>query len=229
MIETGLLWYDDDSRRPVAVKIAEAAQRYRERVGLGPTRCRLTPAEAPAPAADQPRRKRKDAQAALSIGLRLVPTATLRPNYFFVGIEEGEPAKRVRGWRADDEEGRSAVMPRRPSAAERTQRATTLLAAHGNATKRTPSQPVTDAGTSKARRATRSTPPAAPTRVDSPATRAVSAVPGLLTSPAPARKGGGAPTARAPPQPNAPTSTPAVRPAAPPPRQAQGVPKGAPT
>src|SRR5258708_4146260 len=108
MIETGLLWYDDDSRRPVAVKIAEAAQRYRERVGLEPTTCQLNPAQAPTPAAEQPRRKRKDAQAALSIGLRLVPPPTLRPKYFFVGLAGGEPAKRGRVWRPDGEEGRSA-------------------------------------------------------------------------------------------------------------------------
>src|SRR5260370_33428530 len=177
MIERGLLGYDADSRRPVAVKIAQRAQRYRERVGGEPPTCQLTPAQAPTPAAEQPRRKRKDAQAALSIGLRLVPTATLRPNYFFVGIEEGEPAKRVRGWRADDEEGRSAVMPRRPSAAARTQRATTPQAAHGIVAKRTPAQPVTDAGTSRARRATRSMPPAAPERADAPAAIAVPAGP----------------------------------------------------
>ncbi len=229
MIETGLLWYDDDSGRPVAVKIAEAAQRYRERVGLEPTTCQLNPAQAPAPAAEQPRRKRKEAQAALSIGLRLVPTATLRPNYFFVGIEEGEPVKRVRGWRADDEEGRSAVMPRRPSAAQRTQRATTPLAAHDKPAKRTPSQPATDERTSKARRATRSTPAAASERVAAPAAIAATAVPELPASTAPAGKVDGAPTAQPARKPKATTSTAAVQPATAAARRAKSMPKVAPT
>src|SRR5260370_9692167 len=194
MIETGLLWYDDDSRRPVAVKIAEAAQRYRERVGLEPTTCQLNPAQAPTPAAEQPRRKRRDAQAALSIGLRLVPTATLRPNYFFVGIEEGEPAKRVRGWRADDEEGHSAVMPRRPSAAARTQRATTPPLAHGKAATRTPARPRSGEGASKTPQPARSTPAAVPERVAAPAALAVAAVPHLPSPPTAARKVGPPPT-----------------------------------
>src|SRR5258708_1184461 len=119
MIETGLLWYDDDSRRRVAVKIAEAAQRYRERVGLEPTTCQLNPAQAPTPAAEQPRRKRKDAQAALSIGLRLVPPATPRPNSFFVGIEEGQPATPVRCCPPPHPERPTPLSPHRPPGSRR--------------------------------------------------------------------------------------------------------------
>src|SRR5258708_13049300 len=110
-------------------------------------------------------------------------------------MEEGEPVKRVRGWRADDEEGRSAVMPRRPSAAQRTQRATTPLAAHDKPAKRTPSQSATDERTSKARRATRSTPAAASERVAAPAAIAATAVHELPASPPPPPHAPAPPTA----------------------------------
>ena len=43
MAMAGLLWYDDDNRRPLMAKIIEAAGRYRERVGVAPTVCQLPP------------------------------------------------------------------------------------------------------------------------------------------------------------------------------------------
>ncbi|HKS69777.1 MAG TPA: hypothetical protein VJQ45_05130, partial [Ktedonobacterales bacterium] len=66
MIATGLLWYDDDTRRPIALKIAEAADRYRERVGYEPTTCEVSPAQsADALAATQPPAPRARKAAAL--------------------------------------------------------------------------------------------------------------------------------------------------------------------
>lgn len=40
---TGLLWYDDDPRRPLAQKVARAAARYRQRFGAVPNICYVHP------------------------------------------------------------------------------------------------------------------------------------------------------------------------------------------
>ncbi len=85
MLILGLLWYDDDARRPVPQKIADAVSRYQERLGGLPTVCQLNPRQAAALAS---------AKAATLPPVRLMPEETLRPNYFFVGIEEGDEIPR---------------------------------------------------------------------------------------------------------------------------------------
>lgn len=118
MIAAGLLWYDDDVRRPLALKLAEAADRYRERVGFEPTTCFLNPAQIPAPPPATGRGSRKKVVGP-PITLRLVSDEHLRPNYFFVGIGEDERPKRVRGWRDDlglDQKGAPPARRTRGSA-----------------------------------------------------------------------------------------------------------------
>ena len=46
MMLSGLLWFDDDTRRPLPQKIAQAATRYRERVGYIPTLVEVNPQQA---------------------------------------------------------------------------------------------------------------------------------------------------------------------------------------
>src|SRR5689334_7901117 len=108
MLASGLLWYDDDAGRPLAFKLAEAAERYRERIGYEPTACQLNPAQAQAaqqpPASAAIRRGAKRGVPLPPITLRLIPAAHLRPNYFFVGVEEGDQVRRVPGWHDDLED-----------------------------------------------------------------------------------------------------------------------------
>ena len=104
MIATGLLWYDDDTRHTLAQKIAEGADRFRERIGYEPTACQLNPALIPAAPASgassgSTRRSRIPAP---TPSLRLLPDEHLRPNYFFIGVEAGDPAIPVPGWRGKD-------------------------------------------------------------------------------------------------------------------------------
>ena len=47
MLAIGLLWYDN-SKKPLAQKVAEAATRYRERFGREPNICYVNPADLPA-------------------------------------------------------------------------------------------------------------------------------------------------------------------------------------
>ncbi|MGZ3676227.1 MAG: hypothetical protein ACXVCO_18135, partial [Ktedonobacterales bacterium] len=145
MIASGLLWYDDDAHRPLALKLAEAAQRYRERVGYEPTTCQLNPSQAPVatpsdtatdatPKRVSARRGSRKAAANLPpITLALIPDAGLRPNYFFVGVAEGEPLKRASIFRDDDTDD---LQPKIPATRQRSKGATTKLANTSNGTHR---------------------------------------------------------------------------------------------
>ncbi|MBF6590707.1 MAG: hypothetical protein IVW57_09270 [Ktedonobacterales bacterium] len=132
MISLGLLWFDDDARRTVARKVADALARYRDRVGYEPTVCLLHPTQAAALAAPaatmKPRARRgggkdaaKDAAAVtLPKTLRLVPSEHISPHYFMVGVAAGEAPRRVSGRlsTAEEEYEGSGIIPRRarPSA-----------------------------------------------------------------------------------------------------------------
>jgi hypothetical protein len=100
MMVSGLLWYDDDTHHPLAQKVAEAAQRYRERVGYEPTTCQLNPALIPAPPQSKSSRAGRRGGAPAVIPLRLEPNEHLRPNYFYVGVLAGERLKRAVDQRA---------------------------------------------------------------------------------------------------------------------------------
>ncbi|HEV7129826.1 MAG TPA: hypothetical protein VGN32_20505 [Ktedonobacterales bacterium] len=79
MIQLGVLWFDDDPKRPLAQKVEQAVVRYRERLGRAPDLCQLNPAQAAALATQK---------AAGLPALRLVADASVRPNYFLVGSED---------------------------------------------------------------------------------------------------------------------------------------------
>ena len=42
-METGLLWYDGDPKRPLADKVGQAAERYRQKYGRWPNTCYVHP------------------------------------------------------------------------------------------------------------------------------------------------------------------------------------------
>lgn len=117
MLTEGLLWFDDEPRRPLSEKIADAIARYSERTGWQPTVCEMHPiqveafnAEVNRAATATARRRAPEGESAakrpakpgaapavtLPSKLRVTPNASLRPNYFFIGIEAGErPRKAV--------------------------------------------------------------------------------------------------------------------------------------
>jgi hypothetical protein len=100
MMVSGLLWYDDDTHHPLAQKVAEAAQRYRERVGFEPTTCQLNPALMPSATQSKSQRANRKGASAAVIPLRLEPNEHLRPNYFYVGVMAGERLRRAVDQRA---------------------------------------------------------------------------------------------------------------------------------
>jgi hypothetical protein len=75
-MQIGLMWYDDDPRKTLDVKIEQAAARYHEKFGQAPNACYVNPA---ALAAEGKRN-----------GLRLVPARSIRPGYLWIGVDERE-------------------------------------------------------------------------------------------------------------------------------------------
>ena len=77
-MKTGLMWYDDDPKKTIEKKIEQAVARYREKYGRAPNACYVNP-DAGAPAG-------------VRHGLRVVPARTIRPNYFWIGVDDSLPA-----------------------------------------------------------------------------------------------------------------------------------------
>ncbi|HEX8729377.1 MAG TPA: hypothetical protein VF739_12180 [Ktedonobacterales bacterium] len=106
MIAEGLLWFDDDARRPLVEKIANAIERYAERTGWRATVCETHPTQVDAYQAEMTRaaqaaaRKRPSAKVAppavtLPAKLRVKPNPAMLPNCFLIGIEAGETPRRA--------------------------------------------------------------------------------------------------------------------------------------
>lgn len=75
MLKMGLLWFDDNPKRPLAEKLDEAAERYQERFDMWPTLVHLNPTQA-----EGLKYKR----------LRIFGDVHLRRNYFIVGVDESD-------------------------------------------------------------------------------------------------------------------------------------------
>ena len=71
-----LLWYDDTKKKATEEKILEGVQRYKERFGENPNVCLVNPS-----------------QAVNAQGLIIRPTAHVRPNYYWIGVETAAARK----------------------------------------------------------------------------------------------------------------------------------------
>lgn len=86
-MRVGLLWFDDDPKKEVSLKVQEAAERYLEKFGQRPNLCYVNPSTRP--------------QATEGIhldSLRVLPNPLILPDHFWVGEgskdEEDSPASR---------------------------------------------------------------------------------------------------------------------------------------
>jgi hypothetical protein len=77
MLKEGLLWFDDDPRRSVVIKIRNAVERYEERFGIRPTFCYLNPAQM---------------TNLRVLDLLLIGESSLGRNYFLVGYDTDQEA-----------------------------------------------------------------------------------------------------------------------------------------
>ncbi len=69
-----LIWYDNDRKRKLAEKVAQAAERYTERFGRSPEVVLLNPAQA------------GDIEEVAGIPVRATPLVS--PNYLYIGAED---------------------------------------------------------------------------------------------------------------------------------------------
>jgi hypothetical protein len=72
-MDTGMLWYDGDSRKDLAEKVARAAEHYRAKYGVSPNLCFVNPAQLP----DGP---------ASTAGVQVRPARTVLRNHFWLGV-----------------------------------------------------------------------------------------------------------------------------------------------
>ena len=80
MLKIGLLWFDDDPKRPVVAKLDEAVERYEERFGSRPTLVYLHPAQA---------------EGIIYRRLSVRGDASLRRNHFLIGVDDADPVEPV--------------------------------------------------------------------------------------------------------------------------------------
>jgi hypothetical protein len=71
----GLMWFDDDPRKTIEVKMEQAAARYHEKYGSAPTACYVSMGAA--------------AAGGKHGAMRIVPSRAVRANYLWVGMDEG--------------------------------------------------------------------------------------------------------------------------------------------
>jgi len=78
-MRVGLLWFDDDPRKEVSLKVKEAAERYFEKFGRRPNLCYVSPATLPLP------RDPAGTEGAHLDGLRVLSSPLVLPDHFWVG------------------------------------------------------------------------------------------------------------------------------------------------
>ncbi len=73
-MKEGLLWFDNDPKRPLADKIGQAAARYQVKFGAKPNTCYIN-------------EKQSDGRIEVVGDVRLKVAKTVSPNHFFIGVE----------------------------------------------------------------------------------------------------------------------------------------------
>ncbi len=90
----GMLWFDNDSKSDIGVKIERAAHYYRSKYGKTPTLCFVHPSMLPAPAVKAgDNLAEKDAEklparkpSVTSAGIEVRPNRAVLPNHFWIGV-----------------------------------------------------------------------------------------------------------------------------------------------
>ena len=75
-MDTGMLWFDDDVKRPLNDKVARAVEHYKAKYGATPTLCFVNPSVLG-----------KDAPEVAG-GVQLRPARSVLVNHFWVGVGE---------------------------------------------------------------------------------------------------------------------------------------------
>ena len=85
MMKTGLLWYDSDTGRDLAAKVARAAAHYQQKYGQAPRLCVVNPAE-----------MQGDGASLHIAGIEVSASKTVLPHHFWLGVKEDEGREEAR-------------------------------------------------------------------------------------------------------------------------------------
>ena len=77
-MDIGLLWYDDDPKKKLGVKIVEAATRYQKRFGATPNVCHVCGGKS---------EERWQVVIDDNLTIAIVPNPAIRLNYYWLGVE----------------------------------------------------------------------------------------------------------------------------------------------
>ncbi len=88
-MNVGMLWFDNDKKADLQVKVARAASYYRKKYGQSPNLCFVHPSMLPAGRDSSPGNKKRNALQTKGVEIR--PSKSLLPNHFWLGVDE-EPA-----------------------------------------------------------------------------------------------------------------------------------------
>ena len=78
-MNTGMLWFDNDKRRPLATKIACAAAYYKEKYGQAPTLCFV-----------HPTMLAKTSPEVQNRAIAICPDPQTRPHHLWIGVHKLE-------------------------------------------------------------------------------------------------------------------------------------------
>ncbi len=74
-MKQGWLWYDNDPKKTLEAKLAEAAQRYKLKFGIEPSVCYINPAQL-------------GSKEAAKGKVKLISASAVSPNYLWLEIEK---------------------------------------------------------------------------------------------------------------------------------------------
>lgn len=75
-MDIGMLWYDDDNKRPLGEKVARAVEHYKNKYGAVPTVCYVNPATL------------KDGSPETSAGVHIRKARNVLADHFWIGVGE---------------------------------------------------------------------------------------------------------------------------------------------
>ncbi len=76
-MDIGMLWYDDDHKRPIGEKVARAVEHYKTKYGAVPTVCYVNPATL------------KEGSPETSAGVQIRKARNVLADHFWIGMGEG--------------------------------------------------------------------------------------------------------------------------------------------
>jgi hypothetical protein len=85
-MKVGMLWFDNDPKAGLDIKIERAADYYRVKYGKAPTVCFVHPSMLPAGGTAQPAEEPVPVEGLKGTGIEVRPTRSVLPNHFWIGV-----------------------------------------------------------------------------------------------------------------------------------------------